>query len=87
MKKSITRDKLLNEIAKIPEEKLAYLYNFIHDYRLGLEAKKPNAQKIMQLAGSWNDMSEEDFSEFMNEIKERRSKAFSSRRKRETRID
>ena len=87
MKTSMTRNKLLDEIAKIPEDKLAYLHNFVHYFRLGVEVKKPNPQKIMQLAGSWNDMPEEDFSEFMDEIKNRRSKAFSSRRKRETSID
>lgn len=83
----MTRNKLLDEIAKIPEDKLTYLYNFIHYFRLGLEVKKPDSQKIMQLAGSWNDMPEDDFAEFMNEIKNRRSKAFTSRRKRETSID
>ena len=87
MKTSVTRNKLLDEIDKIPEEKLAHLYNFIHYFRLGLEVKQPNPEKIMQLAGSWNDMPEEDFVEFMNEIKNRHSKAFSSRRKRETSID
>lgn len=72
MKISETKNRILEEIDKIPEENLACLYDLIHCFRLGLEAQKSNAQDILKLAGSWKDMSEEDFNDFLNGIKERR---------------
>ncbi len=72
MKISKTRNRILEEIDKIPEEKLIYLYDLIHFFRLGLETKKSSAQDILKLAGSWKDMSEEAFNDFLNEIKGRR---------------
>jgi len=34
------KDKLINEISLIPNEKLVELYNFIHYFRLGTEKEK-----------------------------------------------
>lgn len=80
-----TRNKLLYEISKIPDEKLPYIYHLIHSFRMGLNSKDKNPKNILNLAGSWKDMSEEDFNDFMEEIRIRRRNAFSSRRKHETR--
>lgn len=87
MRESAIRSKLLEEIAEIPEDRLLDIYNLIHYFRLGLQVKKINPKRIMQLAGSWNDMSQDDFDEFLGDIMARRKKAFSSRRNRETSID
>mgnify|MGYP001595126526 FL=1 len=37
MSKSNTRDKVLEEIHLIPENKLAEVYDFLHYFRLGLK--------------------------------------------------
>lgn len=87
MELSMLRDKLLEEIEKFPKDKLADLYNLIHYFRLGLQVREVNPEKIIQLAGSWKDMSEDDFNEFLSDITRRRKKAFSSRRNRETGTD
>lgn len=84
---SIIRTKLLEEIEKFPKDRLGELYDFIHFFRLGLQTKTPDAGKIIQFAGSWKDMQEEDFSEFMGDIAARRKAAFASRRDRGTGID
>ncbi len=81
------RHKLIKEIEKIPDENLDDIYNFVHRFRLKVQSRKANINKIMQFAGGWNDMSKEDFNEFLAEIKARREKAFSSRRNREIRVD
>jgi len=86
MKATTIRKKLFDEITKIPEEKLPALYDFLYYFRLGLVTETSNPQKTLQLAGSWNDMSDEDFNEFLEDIKSRRRTAFSSRRKREASI-
>ena len=80
MRANIVRNKLLEEIEKIPEDKVSDIYNLVHYFRLGLQSQKANPKKILSLSGSWKDMSEDNFNEFLNEVKIRRKTAFSSRR-------
>jgi len=87
MKVSTMREKLFDEIAKIPDEKVHEIFEFLHYFRLGLGVKASNPQKILQLAGSWKDMSEDDFKDFLNDVTTRRKNAFISRRNRETSVD
>lgn len=87
MKVSTMREKLFDEIAKIPDEKVHEIFDFLHYFRLGLGIKASNPQKILQLAGSWKDMSEDDFEDFLNDVTTRRKNAFISRRNRETSVD
>lgn len=69
MESSDIRAEIIKEVNLIPEEKLTQLYNFIHYFRLGVENKietvisrteddDKRREKIMQYAGSWNDMSD-----------------------------
>lgn len=44
-------DKVIAEIGFIPEYKLAEVYNFLHDFRLGLQKLPSTAERIMQFAG------------------------------------
>ena len=80
MKSTLARNKLLKEIAKIPDDKVADIYRLIHYFRLGIQSQKGNPEKILKLSGSWKDMSENDFNDFLNEVKDRRKTAFLSRR-------
>ena len=80
------RNKLLDEVTKIPDDKIPEIFDFLYHFRLGLEVKKSNPQKILQLAGSWEDMSDLDFKDFLDEIKNRREKAILSRSRREASI-
>ncbi|MEH2382549.1 MAG: hypothetical protein V7K27_27295 [Nostoc sp.] len=81
------RVKVLEEVQQIPDAKLAQLYEMIHGFRLSSETNSHNAAAIMQFAGCWNDMSDEAYGEFSDEIAIRREQAFSQRRNRETSID
>ena len=47
------------------------------------EALSPSAHRILDFAGSWNDMSDEDFDEFLKDIRARREASFSMRQDRE----
>ncbi len=76
MNVSTLRTRVLEEIRLIPENKLLDLYDFIHYFRLGLEASKGNDKQIMQFAGCWQDMPDETFAEFSKELAERRQRAF-----------
>ncbi len=77
---STLRTRVQKEIDLIPEDKLTQVYNFIHYFRLGVEISSGGSQQIMQFAGSWRDMPDEDFDEFLEEIAGRRRQAFSRRR-------
>jgi hypothetical protein len=69
--KQINQNQIIAEINLIPEDKRKELYELIHNFRIGLE-RSNNKDKIMQFAGSWSDMPEEDFSDFCEEIEQRR---------------
>ncbi len=68
MKAATIRKKLIDEITKIPDDKLAEIYDFLYYFRLGLVTKSSNPQRTLQLAGSWNDMSDEDFNKQIEEF-------------------
>lgn len=79
MNNEISKNQLIEEIDLIPENKHKELYDLIHKFRVGLNQPKHKIDEIMQFAGSWSDMSQEDFSDFCEEIEQRRQ-ASSSRR-------
>jgi hypothetical protein len=79
----MTQEQILKELARIPEAKLAELYDIIHYFRLGLEQEQKQGNPTMELAGSWADMPEELFQSLIGEIASRRKQAFSKRRIRE----
>jgi hypothetical protein len=67
----INQNQIIEEINLIPEDKRQELYDLIHKFRMGLNQPKHKINEIMQFAGSWSDMSEEDFSDFCKEIEQR----------------
>lgn len=81
------RTKVITEINLVPLDKLEELYNFIHYFRLGIEVSQPLPNKNMQFAGCWNDMSDEVFTNFNEEIITRRHQSFSGRRSDEAILD
>ena len=78
MSLSVIKSKLINEISLLPEDKLREVYNFIHYFRLGAEKIKEN-NNILSFSGSWKDMDDELFDEYLSDISKRRNKAFDSR--------
>ncbi|MEW6380727.1 MAG: hypothetical protein AB1611_14120 [bacterium] len=87
MKESGLRDKVIEEIDLIPEHKLSEIYDLVHYFRIGLQQSKEGANPIMKFAGCWQDMPDEEFTEFLEEIGQRRKHAFSGRRNNEAGID
>ena len=84
---SIGRERVIEEIELIPEEKLTELFDFLHYFRLGLQKSKGSSAEIMKFAGCWQEMPEELFQEFTEEIMQRRKNAFTGRRASETSTD
>lgn len=84
---SIEKKKLLQEISLVPEDKISEIYDFIRCFRLGIKADKDKSKSVMDFAGCWEDMPNKVFSEFTEEIAERRQSAFSRRRGSEKSTD
>ncbi|MEW6095515.1 MAG: hypothetical protein AB1567_03170 [bacterium] len=80
MRESVIRDKVMEEIKLIPEDKLSEIYDVIHYFWVGLQKSNVNINQIMQFAGCWNDIPEDVFNNFLEETRQRRSQAFSRRR-------
>jgi len=78
---------VMEEIRLVPKDRLPAIYDFIHFFRLGLESAGDDTKDIMRFAGCWQDMTDEEFEDFSQEIAERRRQAFSGRADRETFID
>jgi hypothetical protein len=80
---TIEREKLLEEVKRIPDDKLAEVYAILHYYRLGVESTQQRPADVLQYAGSWADMPADEFEDFIQDVQVRRQQAFSERRKRE----
>jgi len=79
MSPAVIRRKVEEEIARVPDENIAKLYDVVHHFRLRARPAG-NAERIMSLAGSWADMPEEEYALFVEEIEERRRRAGTGRR-------
>lgn len=80
MKSSKIREMVMEEIRGIPEEKLPQIFDIIHHFRIGLEVAKSRESQIHDYSGCWKDMPEDMYQDFLNEVNQRRRKAFSGRR-------
>ncbi len=87
MNTSVVREQLLEEVYRIPEDRLTEVYKFVHCFRIGIETARDEQSDVMRYAGCWRDMPEETFDEFIQDVKTRRQQAFSRRRNDETCID
>ena len=63
----VSKNQLIEEISLIPEDKHKELYDLIHEFRMSINQSENNINKIMQFAGSWSDISEEEFIDFCEE--------------------
>ena len=81
------REKVIEELRGIPDEKMEKVYEYIRYLRTESQNSRTHADKIMGFAGCWSDMPDSAFSDFMQEMKDRRARAFAGRRKNETGVN
>ncbi|AEE50248.1 hypothetical protein [Haliscomenobacter hydrossis] len=60
---------ILLRLSSIPVDYLEQVDNYLQRFSQNIEKKKQNQVEIMSLAGSWSDMSDEDFGEFLEVAK------------------
>jgi hypothetical protein len=83
---------VVNEIKKLPENKLYEVYNFIRHFRMETDNKsgviyKNNIEYTMNFAGIWKELPANFTDNFIEEVKQRRKKSFLGRRNNETGVD
>ncbi|AIA31973.1 hypothetical protein [Leptospirillum ferriphilum] len=62
------RSRIREEIGKIPGERLPEILDRLRAFQEGPQ------DSVLPFAGSWNDMGESDFKDFMEELDRRRHK-------------
>ena len=67
------REKVIEELKMISDEKMEKVYDFIHNLNTDLQRSATDYDKLMSFAGCWSDMPDNDFSEFIQEIRDRRA--------------
>ena len=72
MEALISKNQIIEEISLIPDDKLTELYDLIHNFRIELNTSENNMNEIRQFAGCWENMPEETFTDFCEDIEHRR---------------
>ena len=70
--KQVSHARIVEEINLIPAEKRQELYELIHSFRVSLKSEENKTNEIMDFAGSWSNLDEQDFKNFNEEIEQRR---------------
>lgn len=69
------KEKIIEEVEKIPVDKVSELYDIIHFFRIGIESQdeliEDKRKAILKFFGIWKDMSPEERA-VLNEISLRR---------------
>lgn len=68
---------ILLRLSRIPVDYLQQVDSYLQHFSENIEHKKQNQVEIMSLAGSWSDMSDEDFEDFLEVTKETGREMFS----------
>jgi hypothetical protein len=72
----LTLNTILKELKNVPVHRLEDLYSIIVSFRVNTKKSEKASKKIMSFAGSFADMSDKDFNEFLNHTKDTRTNLF-----------
>lgn len=72
-----TLNNIMQEIRQVPNEKLEEVYKFVKSLNKNTSGKNSHKKDLMSYAGSWKDMNDEDFKDFIKETKRTRKNLFS----------
>ncbi|MDJ0839737.1 MAG: hypothetical protein QNK37_24690 [Acidobacteriota bacterium] len=73
------REKVKQEINRVPDEHLAEVYDVVRHYSL-IRQSASKTQSIMDFAGAWQDMPDQQYEDFLSEVNQRRRVAGKRRR-------
>ncbi len=72
----LTLNTILKEIKNVPVSRLDDLYSFINLLKINTKGSDKNRKKILSFAGSFSDMSQEDYDDFIKESVRTRNDLF-----------
>lgn len=72
----LTLNTILKELKNVPVDRLGDVYSFINSLKADVRKPDFNRKKILSFAGSFADMSEKDYDDFINETQKTRKDLF-----------
>ncbi|MEO5995922.1 MAG: hypothetical protein ABIN89_04325 [Chitinophagaceae bacterium] len=72
----LTFNTILEELKNVPVDRLEDLYSIIHSLQIDTKKSDKTGKKILSFAGSFRDMSEKDYDDFLKQSKETRNNLF-----------
>ena len=72
----MTFNSILKELKDIPSDRLEELYQFIHSLNPKKKGSEQMRKKILTFAGSFRDMSNKDYNDYLKQTKKTRTKLF-----------
>ena len=75
----LTLNTILKEMKDVPVNRLEELYQLVHSMSSSTKQKESLRKKILSFGGAFSDMSNEDYSDFLNQTKKTRTKLFERR--------
>ncbi len=67
---------ILKEMRDIPEERLEELYQYVHSLNPKSKRTETLRKQILSFAGSFSDISNKDYKDFVKQTQKTRSKLF-----------
>jgi hypothetical protein len=71
-----TLNTILKEIKDVPVNRLEELYQFVHSLTPKTKQTESLRKKILSFGGAFSDMSNKDYSDFLNQAKKTRTQLF-----------
>ena len=72
----LTLNTILKEIKDVPVSRLEELYQFVHSLTPKTKQTESLRKKILSFGGAFSDMSNKDYSDYLNQTKKSRTKLF-----------
>ena len=72
----LTLNTIIKEIKEVPVNRLEELYEFIHSMTPAIKHSEGLRKKILSFGGAFGEMSNKDYSSFLNQTKKARTELF-----------
>lgn len=72
----LTLDNILREIKDVPVNRLEELYQLVHSLTPKTKQTETIRKKILSFGGAFSDLSNEDYSEYLDQTKKTRANLF-----------
>ena len=72
----LTINTILKELKNVPVDRLEDLYSIIHSLQANTKKSDKASKKVLTFAGSFSDMTENDYNDFIQQTKETRNNLF-----------